>query len=442
MCVADVPKKKNGKKTLLEQTAVLTASNVAVRALGFWMRIWFSRVMGAEAVGLMELASSAHMLWITPVTAGLPLAVSSTVAQGGDARAVLLAARRLVMRVCRVMLPLLLVFSPWIARLLGDARTLPALWAFLPCLPILGLSAAYNGYCYGIGTTVPQALSEIVEQGLRFLVSAALLYGLRNATIAWTAAMPAAATAIGEAVGVVLVAWMLQRQLRGASRKRDAAMEQKLWRLSLPVTGIRILNTGVRTLSAIIIPLRLRASGLAAAEAIARLGMLQGMALPLLLMPSVFTGALAMVSAPALASRKRDRSAMRALAWRLLPAAAGISLLSAAVVYGAAPLIATRLYRQPDLFPLLRALTPLVVVFGVQQVCSSLLAGLGLQRKVFIASLLGALFTLALTWIWAAMPSFRLMGCAYAMIAGQSLTVLLNLSQLFAALGKGLGVRG
>lgn len=427
-------KQKGAKKTLVEQTAVLTASNVAVRALGFWMRIWFARTMGAEAVGLMELASSAHMLWITPVTAGLPLAVSSTVAQGENAGAVLLSARRLVVRVCCILLPLALVFSPWIARLLGDERTLPALWAFLPCMPILGLSAAYNGYCYGIGTTVPPAASEIVEQGLRFLLSAALLYGLHNATIAWTAALPAAATAVGEGVGVALVACMVHPLLRGAQRERNPSLERRLWRLSLPVTLMRLLSTGVRTLSAIIIPIRLRVSGMAAAEATARLGMLQGMALPLVLMPSVFTSALAMVSAPALASRKRSRPALRRLVGQVLPAALGISLLSAAAVYWGAPVIASRLYRQPELFPLLRTLSPLVVVFGVQQVCSSMLSGLGLQRKVLVASLLGALLTLALTWLWAASPSLRLLGCAYAMIAGQTLTLLINLSHLFAAL--------
>ncbi len=413
---------------------MLTASNVAVRALGFWMRIWFSRVMGAEAVGVMELASSAHLLWITPVTAGLPLAVSSTVAQGADPGSVLLSARRLAIRLCCILAPLVLVFSPWIARLLGDERTLPTLWAYLPCMPILALSAAYNGYCYGMGNTLPPATSEIVEQGLRFVLSAVLLYTLHNVTVAWTAAFPAIATAIGEGIGVLMVAWMVRRSLRGAPCTRDVAMERKLWRLSLPLTCMRLLGTGVRTLSAIIIPLRLRASGLVAAEATARLGMLQGMALPLMMMPSVFTGALAMVSTPALASRRRSKTAMRAMVWRLLPIALGISLCSAAAVYFGAPLIAIKFYRQPDLLPLLTTLSPLVIIFGVQQVCSSMLTGLGMQRKLLVTSMMGAMLTLALTWIWTATPSLRLLGCAYAMMAGQGLTTLLNLSHLFAAL--------
>ncbi len=426
------------KKSLVEQTAVLTASNVGVRALGFFMRIWFSRVMGAEAVGIMELASSAHLLWITPVTAGLPLAASSLVAEARGNRAVagavLLSARRLALRLSAVLMPLMLVLSPWIARLLGDERTLPALWMFLPCMPILGLSAAYNGYCYGVGDTIPPAASELVEQALRFLLSALLLYGLRNVTVAWIAAFPAIATAIGEGIGVLLVAWMVRASLRNVPRERDRRIERRLWRLSLPMTGMRLISTLMRTLSAILIPLRLRASGLVAAEATARLGMFHGMALPLMLMPSVFTGALAMVSAPALAARKGNAPALRALAWKLLPAALAISLCAMTGVRFGAEYIATRLYHSAELAPLLRALSPLIVVFGLQQVSGSMLAGLGLQRKALISSMCGSLLSLAMTWLLAAMPDLRLIGCAYAMIAGQGITLLLNLSHLFAVL--------
>ncbi len=426
------------RKSLLEQTAVLTGSNLLVRMLGFIMRIWYSRVLGAEAMGVLELATSAHLLLITPVTSGLPVAMSRLVAQRRDARddqgalVILAAGRRLVYRVCRVLFPLALVLSPWIARALGDERTLPALWAFLPCMLILGLSAVYNGYCYGQSNTFPPALSEIIEQALRFGVSALLLLSLHNVTLAWRAAFPAVATAIGEAVGVALVMWLIHR---GQPRLRigdDREVQRKLFRLALPMTLVRLSATGMRALSAVMIPLRLIASGLIPAEATARLGMFQGMAMPLMMLPSVFTGALAMIAAPALAERQQRPAALRSLFYRLLLAAIGISAAAMAVVYGGAELFARYLYHQPELTPLLRVLSPMVVVFGVQQVTGSMLAGLGLQRKGLIASLLGAAMTLLLTWVLTAAPHLRLFGCAYAMIAGQTLSVVLNLSMLFA----------
>ena len=64
------------RSNLIRQTMFLSCSHFAVRVIGFVMRIWLSREMGAAAIGLVELSHSAQMLLITPVVAGLPAAVS------------------------------------------------------------------------------------------------------------------------------------------------------------------------------------------------------------------------------------------------------------------------------------------------------------------------------------------------------------------------------
>ena len=69
------------------QTAVLTCANAITRGAGFVLRVVLSRMLGAQAMGVMTLSHSAHMLFITPVTAGLPLAVSRITARHADARA-------------------------------------------------------------------------------------------------------------------------------------------------------------------------------------------------------------------------------------------------------------------------------------------------------------------------------------------------------------------
>ena len=63
-------------KTLIQKTLFLSASHFAVRSVGFLLRLWLSRELGAQTMGLVELAQSAQMLLITPVVTGLPVAVS------------------------------------------------------------------------------------------------------------------------------------------------------------------------------------------------------------------------------------------------------------------------------------------------------------------------------------------------------------------------------
>lgn len=424
------------RHNLIYQTLFMTCANFAVRLLGFAMRIWLSRTLGAEAVGVMELASSAHMLWLAPVTSGIPMAISRYVAQADNdlrRRQVLLAGKKLTNRISLAMFVLMLVLSPIISRVLGDTRTLPTLIAYLPCLPILGLSAVYNGYCYGMENSTAPAISELIEQVLRFAICFAVLTALPPMRVGYAAAVPAIGVTIGELVGLLLVMFML----RGESNTRGVdvphGLMRKIWNLAFPMTCMRISNTLIRAVNAVLIPMRLRVSGLSAAEATARLGMYNGMAMSLIMMPAVFTGALAMVAAPAITKRENSPKAMTRLIKRSLIPTAIVSLLSAGVIWFGAPIFAKTLYRQSELEPLLKMLAPCVFLMGMQQVISGLLAGLGQQRRALYATLAGSLTSAGLNYVLAALPSLRLSGVVIATMAGQSLMLLLSARQLALA---------
>ena len=100
--------------------------------MGFVLRLWISRLLGAEALGVMELASGVHMLALTPAAAGLPQAVSRLTAKARDRRereAVLYAGRRLALTLGLALTPIYLILPPFLAKWMGDERALPALTA-------------------------------------------------------------------------------------------------------------------------------------------------------------------------------------------------------------------------------------------------------------------------------------------------------------------------
>ena len=121
--------------SLTKQALTLTLANAYTRALGFVLRLLSARLMGAEAMGVMELSSSAIMLAITPATAGIPTAMSRLTAQpGADAKAVLRAGLSLVKRLSLMLIPAMLLLSPAMAWLLGDWRTLPSILTSAPAI--------------------------------------------------------------------------------------------------------------------------------------------------------------------------------------------------------------------------------------------------------------------------------------------------------------------
>lgn len=418
------------RQSVARQTVVLTCANALVRALGFALHVALSRMLGAEALGLMELSHSAHLLSIVPVTAGLPAAISRLTALRRDASA-LRAGRSLALRISAVLIPLWVILSPTLARLLGDDRVLPLLWIFTPCIAVLGLSAVYNGYCYGLGKAWPPALSTLTEQALRFALTAGALALLPALSVTARAAIPGAATLAAEAAALLLTVALLRRACVPLRAPANDALRGEILRLSLPITGTRLVQSLSRPVMAALLPRLLVKSGLTATQSTASLGMLQGMVLPVLYLPGIFTMALGMMGTPAIARRQGE--ALRGMALRVLGVSLACGVLGGGAVYALSSFLESRVYHVAGLAGLFRAAAPLTLLFALQQAAGTLLSGLGLQKKTLLPTLGGTALSLILLPRWAASP-LRLYGAVYALIMGRAAALLWQLAQVLRAL--------
>ena len=63
-------------KSLFKAVALITVFSVLTRALGFFFRIYLSRVLDAEALGLYQVSMSVFGVLLTIVSSGLPLVIS------------------------------------------------------------------------------------------------------------------------------------------------------------------------------------------------------------------------------------------------------------------------------------------------------------------------------------------------------------------------------
>lgn len=418
------------------QTLLLTAVNTFVRALGLVMRVYLSRILGAEIMGIAELSAGVHLLAITPLTSGLPLAISRMTAKAEKKHKEmpLLAGILLVRKASLALIPALLLLSPVLARLMGDVRVLPSLWFTAPCILILGYSAVYNGYCYGMEKSWVPAMSELIEQVARFGLSLGLVLTLTYLTAPWLAAVPVFATMVAEVLGLCYVLWLLKIPTRGLARARS--WQKPVFRLAAPTTLIRLINTGLRSLTAILIPLRLQASGLVAGEATARLGMLNGMVMPIVLLPCIFTSALSMVSLPRLAKAEKDRPELIRMLLLCFGAALGVGLVSWGLIYLLAPLLAQWVYRLPELTDLFRLAGPLVLLGALGHIASGVIAALGQQKRSMYGALVTSAIALALTYALTADPAYRLRGAIWAQSIGQGAMVLWNMAVLWKRLRR------
>lgn len=412
--------------SLMRQTGVLTGANIITRALGFGLRLMLASRLGAEALGVHELSCGVHMLFIAPLCAGLPMAVSRETAKTKTDTA-LNAGRALAFRAGLPLMLLLMLLSPLLARMLGDIRTLPSLWMFAPCIPILALSGVYNGYCYGVSDAWPPALSELTEQVMRIALAAGLLSVSAQYPLSARAAIPAVCTMLAELAGLFLV----KRLVRIKKAPAERAMIKRLARQAAPLSVMRVCATLLRMLCGVLVPYMLVRSGLSQREATARYGMLAGMVMPVLFLPGMLTGALSLVMTPAAASRQGDKGALSGMLRRAMPLGIGAGAACAALVYLLAPFIAGRLYHLPELTPLLKMMSPLSLLMAAQQMVSGPLAGLGKQKHLLWCVLAGAPVSIALNIIL--IPRLLLPGAGLAQMCGQAVTLVCSVIALVRA---------
>lgn len=144
------------KNSLITGTLLLTLAGVLTRIIGFFYRIFLSRLIGAEGLGIYQLLSPVMALGFAVTAAGIQTAisrfVSSELAQNNPAGA------RLYFRIGLFLSLLLSAATGFViwkyadfigVSMLGDVRCIPLLkiisLSFVPCC----IHACINGCYYG-----------------------------------------------------------------------------------------------------------------------------------------------------------------------------------------------------------------------------------------------------------------------------------------------------
>ena len=125
-------------KKLFKALMVLSTFSVLTRALGFIFRIFLSRLIGAEGLGVYQVAFSIFMVFETFVSSGLPLVVSKRTSalqaekekksEGNLVSSALLVGIMTALIICLVVF----IFKNIFATLFTDARCLGILFILIP----------------------------------------------------------------------------------------------------------------------------------------------------------------------------------------------------------------------------------------------------------------------------------------------------------------------
>lgn len=169
-------KKKNS--SFLIQGMILAAAGIVTRLIGIAYRIPVNNILGDEGQGFYGCAFSIYNIALLLTSYSLPLAVSKLVSarvskkEYKNAMRIFKGALLFALIVGALVGAIVFVFSDFIA---GDIMSLQlsayALRVLAPGLFIVAIMGVVRGFFQGMGTMVPTALSQIVEQIVNAIVS-------------------------------------------------------------------------------------------------------------------------------------------------------------------------------------------------------------------------------------------------------------------------------
>ena len=312
---------------LIKGTFILTATGLLTRFMGFFYRIFLSHTFGEVQVGLYQLIFPVYALGYSATCAGIQTILSRCVAarlvqnQKREARSLLYTGLLITMCASCLFLLLLQKSAPFLAgSVLGDRRCEPLLILLSYIFPFSAIHSCITGYCLGLKDTKIPSSSQLLEQTVR--IASVLIIcqfpGITNDRAGIWAAV------LGLIFGETASALYSLKCIRSQSGLhflippafsisqvlRDGS---ELIKLSLPLTGNRVLLNVLQSIEAVSIPAALQIYGMTTSDALSTYGVLTGMALPCILFPSALTNSVAAMLLPAIteAQTKKDTLHLR-----------------------------------------------------------------------------------------------------------------------------------
>jgi stage V sporulation protein B len=415
------------KHTFIRGTLILTFASFITRLLGFAFRVYMSNTMGAEGVGLYQLIFPIYMMIWSLSSAGISVAVSKQVAElaarnlYNDCLRLLRCAILLSLTIGIVISFILSKFAPIIASsFIQEPNTTLSLRYLALCIPFMTITTCIKGYFQGRHQMSVPATTQVIEQVARmaiiyFLGSFYIPKGLEYACALGTLGLCA-----GELCSFLFTVTVFfiqkRRLLLKAPTVSYLGLFSSLLGVALPLTGNRFLTSALSSIENILMPLQLQKYGLTASEALSQYGMFSGMALPLLLFPTMVTGSISTVMVPTIseAVANRKTKVLQKTIGKTIHFAALIGIGATALFLTFGDEIGVVVFNFQELGSILRLLAIICPFLYLQNILTGALNGLGLQRLTFQGNVLSSI--LCISCIFLLVPQKGLVGFTLALL--------------------------
>ena len=430
------------KNPIVTGTFFLTLAGLITKLIGFFYRIFLSRIFKEEGLGVIGLISPVLILVHSVCASGIQNAITRFVAaskkdKSAEAYGYLYTGVLISLLLSAGMAYLVFHYAAFISRvIIGEPRCTPLLQISALSFPLAALHSCINGFFYGCKKAAVPAFSMILEQVTRvstiYLLYAMFLKMEANPSLSFVCIGMFA----GEIVSALFSCLMLIIQSKKASGRIAGEISRKkacaLFTLAAPISLNRICISLLSTVETIQLPQKLIASGLTLSQSLSIYGVFSGMAFPLIMFPSAITGAAASLLLPSVSEAQASGNNGRIKKTVTLTLGVCFLLGVGCMIFFLtfAELLGVLLFGSSAAASQIRALSFVCPFLYLSGTLSSILNGLGRTGITFLYNLLALLVRLG--FVFFVIPSIGFSGYIYGIVCSQiflDLLIILALKQ-------------
>ena len=373
-------------KAFFKAVIITTLLGVVTRILGFLLKIYISRKIGAEALGFYQISISAFFLLCSLVTSGLPLVISRKIARDNSCENKIVGAGLAVCLIITAVVTLtIILFPPFFSSIWGQSQSLNCLYFLLPAVLFTAIYVPFRGAFWGKRKFFTLGFIELIEQIIRFVCCIIVfslvinLSGDLKASLTYT-------IACGLSSLIAIIIYFKQ----GGKLYLSPSHIPPLLKESTPIALVRIGTSMVSMLISVIFPATLAKSGTPLTTAVAEFGVVMGMVFPLLTIPGTIIGSISVALLPELSST--DTKSVKAQINQSISYSIIISLLLFPIFFILGENIGLWLFGNELAGHLLSIGSFLLLPLGVAQITSAILNAINKEKIGLLINFACSLF--------------------------------------------------
>ena len=378
---------------LFQSATFVTLFSVAERGLGFLYRVVLSRLLGAEGVGLYQVALSLFAVFLTLGTGGIPITVSRLICKSkaeracrGESEAVgagVFLCLLLTLPVCI----LLICFPNVVGFLFTDKRGIPVFRILLIGLVFSSLYAVIRGSFWGNKRFLTPSVLELLEECVMVIAGVLLLSNVTSIQQGVNRAAWAVVISYLFSFSASALCFFLFKGKLGNPTKQL----KPLFNATLPITSVRACGSLISSAIAVLLPAMLVRAGASESEALTVFGVVSGMAIPVLFIPATIIGSLSLVLVPQLSEdfyAKKTQQLNKNLSRGLIVSVL-VSLFLIPFFYALGDELGMLAFSEQLAGEYIRKGSVVLLPMSVTMISTSMLNSMGFEKQTFLHYFIG-----------------------------------------------------